>query len=126
MAGLLNIMIDYFFLLTIFSVSKGVESLPDYEKVSFPEMQPVDLAFIMPLAHEEDRAFIQRFLQLDPQKRLTAEEGSRLDYFSQFPFPCRSYEMSTVQAVTKLSSGSKKVKKPIGSIEEFLNYQFDS
>lgn len=100
--------------------------LPDYEKVSFPDMQPVDLAFIMPLAHTEDQEFIKQFLQLDPQQRLSAEQGIRLDYFAKSSFSCRPYEMSAVQAVTKLSGGAKKVKKPISSIEELINYQFDS
>lgn len=69
-------------ILTNFNVTffKSVRDLPDFSKVIFPEMQPLDLRVVVPIEEEgpAQEAFLRAMLQLDPAKRLTANQVSTI------------------------------------------------
>lgn len=65
---------------------QDAEKLPDYSKVCFPNMSPVDFCYILPTADSEERAFIKLFLVLDPVKRMEAHSALSLPYFHTAPF----------------------------------------
>lgn len=96
----------------------GVESLPDFEKVHFQEMSPVDLRLVMPGANDEDLEFIKRFLVLDPSKRLSAEKALfEIPYFIVEPIPCKPFQLELPHTSSK---PHKQGRKPIASIEQLL------
>lgn len=48
--------------------------LPDYGKVSFPDMQPIPLSRVIPHATPDAIHFISELLSLNPSHRLTSRE----------------------------------------------------
>lgn len=72
----------------------GVERLPDYAKVSFPNLLALDMhALLMPHADAEDVAFLRLLLSLDPAKRLPARQAMEHEYFYSPPLPCPQAEL---------------------------------
>jgi cell cycle related kinase len=67
-----------------------VVDLPDFSKVKFPEMQPLDMRMIFPRLAPEDIAFIQIMLKLNPAERMTATDILDHEYFVTHPLPSRS------------------------------------
>ena len=67
----------------------GVDTLPDYAKVSFPNLLPLDMhAMLMPHAHPQDVEFLKTLLVLDPAQRVTAAAAAQSAYFLKQPLPC--------------------------------------
>lgn len=61
----------------------GVSALPDFQKVSFPDMVPLGPEMFMPEAHADDTSFLMaHFLQLAPQQRLTARAALTHPYLT--------------------------------------------
>jgi serine/threonine protein kinase len=100
---------------------QGVESLPDFSKVSFPNMQPLDLHTILPQVHHADLAFIQQALTLDPVQRPSAREALQDPYFTTHPAPAVP---CTVHIPTRKSKASDAKRGPpkIDSIEDFMTH----
>lgn len=71
----------------------GVKLLPDWDKVRFPAMDPVDLRLMMPHADLTEIAMLEAVLRLDPDKRPTAAQICREPYFYEYPLPSSSFEM---------------------------------
>lgn len=65
----------------------GVDQLPDYDKVSFPDLVPVDLCALLPSCRPQDVRFLQTMLVLDPVQRSTAARIAACDYFLEHPLP---------------------------------------
>ena len=61
--------------------------LPDYSKVSFSQMSPLDLRLLITTASENDIAFLQTMLVLNPKKRSTAAQLVCSSYFLSQPLP---------------------------------------
>lgn len=106
-----------------------MQNLPDYSKVNFPNMQPLPLSVVLPQAHPEDLAFLQHFLVLDPQRRVSAQDALRLDYFSTNPLPSPSSDLQVPRRVksdlASIKSGNASnnllvAGKPVGTVDEFL------
>ena len=55
---------------------QGASSLPDFDKIQFPECKPLDLAEVVPNASPDALALLQKFLVYDPSKRISAAEVS--------------------------------------------------
>ena len=64
-----------------------VDELPDYSKIIFPVMSPMNLSMLMPHVHNEDIHLLQQILVMNPAKRLSATEATELVYFTTHPLP---------------------------------------
>lgn len=114
-------------IILLFSLLQGVENLPDYSKVNFPNMQPLSLSLVLPQAHPDDLAFLKHFLVLDPAGRLPAQDAlSQLNYFSASPLPSSCSDLQVPIRVKSDSDGISAdkllaaVSKPVSSLEEFM------
>ena len=66
----------------------GLKDLPDYDKVSFPGLVPLDMGLLIPHAKKADIEFLRTLLQLDPAARATAAAAEMSEYFtSVHPLP---------------------------------------
>ncbi|KAJ7550641.1 hypothetical protein O6H91_07G110700 [Diphasiastrum complanatum] len=66
----------------------GVSKLADYNKISFDDnCVPLGLEEILPSASEASRKFLSKLFVYDPEKRLSAEEALKDEYFLQDPLP---------------------------------------
>lgn len=61
----------------------GMKDLPEF-KENFPQYPAQNLAKLIPQLPADGIDLLTNMLQFDPQKRLTAEEALRHEYFSQF------------------------------------------
>lgn len=68
-------------------------SLPDFNKLSFPAMSPVDLSLLLPHAHIDDITFLKTLLSLDPYSRSSAAQALQSDYFYRNPIPMLRYDL---------------------------------
>jgi serine/threonine protein kinase len=69
------------------SIWPGVQELPDFSKVHYPDMLPLDLQTLITTARSDDLDFLRQMLQLDPKRRRPAAELVDSDYFLQDPLP---------------------------------------
>lgn len=66
---------------------QGVERLPDFDKVAFPESDPLDPALAFPRVPPGGLPLLARLLRLDPAQRPSAAEALRDEWFCLRPFP---------------------------------------
>ncbi|KAG3015764.1 hypothetical protein JG687_00006184 [Phytophthora cactorum] len=66
----------------------GVRELPDFDKVAFPEYEPMPLSKLFPDAEASTVDLLSKLLVLDPSKRLSARKALVHDFF--FDGPVRS------------------------------------
>jgi serine/threonine protein kinase len=92
----------------------GAHALPDFDKISFPEMAPLELSTVLPMCHSDDLAFLRGMLQLDPAARLTATSLLQHQYFSQAPLPAKTTELTVPRRGAGASAGARRprVMKP--------------
>lgn len=62
--------------------------LPDYNKISFPEYEPVPWKKLFPESSPEARKLLSEFLVYSSHKRIKAEEALTHDYIFTPPLPC--------------------------------------
>ena len=86
----------------------GVQSLPDFSKVFFPMMIPIDFQLIFPQANADDISFLKLLLILDPVKRITASDALTHNYFLSLPLPVSS---SILPVYYRHKSGSDENKR---------------
>ncbi|KAG2978692.1 hypothetical protein PC118_g12126 [Phytophthora cactorum] len=71
----------------------GVRELPDFDKVAFPEYEPMPLSKLFPDAEASTVDLLSKLLVLDPSKRLSARKALVHDFFFDGPVrPCFSLE----------------------------------
>ena len=101
----------------------GVEALPDYNKVSFPDLVPIDMKLVIPNAENEDINFLETMICLDPNARATASEAVNSDYFLKHPHPaedlssCVHLRKTTPASGVSVKREKKKEKKALDTIE---------
>ncbi|GLV40537.1 uncharacterized protein CBL_04338 [Carabus blaptoides fortunei] len=71
----------------------GLTSLPDYNKISFPDYTAVPWDHILPDTESHVIDFIRHFIQYNRQKRKTAREALINQYFFIKPLECDLSEM---------------------------------
>lgn len=71
------------------------DNLPDFNKLSFPAMLPIDLAMLIPHAHPLDIVFLKTILCLDPMSRSSASHLVQSDYFYSYPVPMPRYDLQS-------------------------------
>eukprot|EP00899_Mesostigma_viride_P027800 jgi/Mesvir1/8204/Mv12496-RA.1 len=65
----------------------GVEALPDFNKISFPDLPPTPLSLLLPGAPAEAIRMVERFVRYDSHKRVTAEQALLDPYMFRPPYP---------------------------------------
>lgn len=92
-----------------------VDTLPDYSKVSFPNLVEMDLrATLMPHVRHCDVEFLKQMLRLDPARRITASEAYSSHYFFTDPLPCPLSHLDTYERGTGEGEGKGELSKTEG------------
>lgn len=102
--------------------------LPDYSKVSFPNMKPLPLSLVLPQAHPDDLHFLAHLLVLDPARRMSAQDALCLPYFnSANPLPSAASALRVPRRVKPQATGAcishmgqTGKSKLVDSVESFL------
>jgi len=101
----------------------GVDLLPDYSKVGFPDLDPINLSIIIPHMSTDDLMFLEKMLVLDPAKRWTASMLCQDSYYRSIPLPTKHAflpcplrkTLCTREAASLVShSNSKHIDSDIG------------
>ena len=71
----------------------GLKELPDYNKITFPENQPIPLEKLVPDASEMEMDLLKQFLIYDSSKRLHAKNALLHPLFFTEPLPAHSTEI---------------------------------
>jgi len=101
-------------------MNQGVECLPDYSKVNFPNMTPLPLSLVLPQAHPAELHLLEHFLVLDPARRMSAQDALRLPYFHQdAPLPSPASAIVVPRRV-KNTTGVGAKGKLVDSVEAFM------
>jgi cell cycle related kinase len=101
----------------------GLASLPDYKKVHFPQFTngtPEPLETLFAGSPPSAIALLKAMLTYDPEKRISAEEALKHDFFFTSPFP------SSTNTIGKLLSDSKQKRAkhdPLRSLNALLPQQ---
>jgi serine/threonine protein kinase len=102
---------------------QGVELLPDFSKVSFPNMHPLALPLLLPQSHHADLTFLSTLLQLNPLSRSSAKQALSNRYFYVAPLPC--VVSSSLLLPTNSEGHELKEEKPISSLKQFQTQVID-
>lgn len=81
--------------------------MPDYNKVSFPQMEPLDINLLLPQADPITKEFISKILVLDPVERYTALQAKNDLYFIKNRNDC---ELSDI-IITSKNKNDKSISK---------------
>lgn len=71
----------------------NLHSLPDYNKIQFPELLGRPLGEVVAEAPPDALAFIKRFMKYNAKDRATAQEALRDSYFLSDPLPLHPHEL---------------------------------
>ncbi|XP_066914524.1 cyclin-dependent kinase 20-like [Clytia hemisphaerica] len=71
----------------------GLKELPDYNKITFPENQPVPMNQLVPDASEIELDLLQQFLVYDSKKRILAKDALLHPFFFTEPLPAHHSEI---------------------------------
>jgi len=66
----------------------GLADLPDFNKITFPHMDPEPLERILADAPSNAIALLRKMFVYEPSRRITAQEALLDDYFFSSPAPC--------------------------------------
>ncbi|KAG8327525.1 cyclin-dependent kinase 20-like [Homalodisca vitripennis] len=72
---------------------RGITSLPDYNKISFPPARPQPWDTLVPDVEPSVLQIVSALVTYDPSSRLTARQALNHNYFYTQPLPCPLYEM---------------------------------
>ncbi|XP_076814705.1 cyclin-dependent kinase 20-like [Clavelina lepadiformis] len=89
----------------------GMSSLPDYNKITFPENPPIPLEEIVPDASDDAVDLLKRFLVYPSKKRIAAEEALLHAYFFTEPLPAHHSELPIPQRARKQSRHRSNFKE---------------
>jgi len=82
----------------------GMSSLPDYNKITFPENPPIPLEEVVPDASEDAIDLLKQFLIYTSSKRLAAQKALLHPYFFTEPLPAHHSELPIPQRARKNTS----------------------
>ena len=107
----------------------GVDDLPDYKKISFPNLPSIDLQLLIPHASTADITFLRTLLILDPMQRVTAQEARDCAYLTtDLPLRSTILELSLLaeqrqqqNEFVRTSSSSKTSDTRLPSKNESMN-----
>lgn len=96
----------------------GVKDLPDYNKISFPQTEPIPLEELVPDACEDALNLLKQFLVYNSKSRISAEKAILHLYFFTEPLPCHPTELKIPSHERKRNGHAPKafdVTQPIES-----------
>lgn len=107
----------------------GVERLPDYSKVSFPDLVPVDLQLLVPNVEKPDVDFLRHMIRLSPETRTTASRLCSSEYFKMPPLPAQMLaevvpERKLILAANRMKVPETKALDSREKVEEMLESYF--
>ena len=70
---------------------KGVEELPDFDKITFEKVKARDIGEVLPIVSNFGISLLQKFIELNPLNRIHAGEALLDNYFFSEPLPTPSY-----------------------------------
>jgi len=70
----------------------GLSELPDYNKITFPEMKSIPIEEVVPDASHDAVELLKHFLVYPPQDRISANKALVHPYFFTLPLPCSLHE----------------------------------
>lgn len=76
---------------------QGISELPDYNKITFPENNPIPLEEIVPDASAEALNLLKKFLVYPTKQRISAKEALLHPYFFTEPLPAHHSELPIPQ-----------------------------
>lgn len=85
----------------------GVVDLPDFSKVKFPDMLPLDFRELFPRLCSDDIEFIHQMLKLNPSHRMSAADLLKHSYFTTFPLPTGCHLLSVPRRQRKRKEALK-------------------
>ncbi|XP_071453734.1 cyclin-dependent kinase 20-like [Hetaerina americana] len=71
----------------------GMESLPDYNKITFPASKGISMEQLLPDNIPDAQDLVKQFLLYDSKKRIPAEKALQHIYFFSEPYPCSLEDM---------------------------------
>lgn len=91
----------------------SLTELPDYNKIEFPNYDPIPFEDLVPDACKESVDLLKRFLVYRSDRRLRAKEGLLHAYFYVQPLPCHHTDLSIPKRNKKLHTYEYDLEKPI-------------
>ena len=85
----------------IFILLQGLTDLPDYNKISFPDNDPIPFEEIVPDASTEALDLLKKFLVYPSKQRISAKEALLHPYFFTEPLPAHHSELPIPQRSKK-------------------------
>lgn len=76
---------------------QGISELPDYNKITFPENNPIPLEEIVPDASADALNLLKKFLVYPTKQRISAKEALLHLYFFTEPLPAHHSELPIPQ-----------------------------
>ncbi|KAI8809521.1 kinase-like domain-containing protein [Cladochytrium replicatum] len=78
-----------------------IPSLPDYNKIQFPSLDPVPLEDVFPDSSQDAVELVKRFLVYHSAKRISAKEALQDRYFFNKPLPAHHLELPVPKRSTR-------------------------
>ena len=91
----------------------SLNELPDYNKIQFPDIEPLPLEELVPDACKEAKDLLQQFLVYQSKKRISARDGLYHPYFYIQPLPCHHMDLPIPMRSKKLHTYEFDLDKPI-------------
>jgi len=94
----------------------GLEELPDYNKITFPENDPIPISELVPDASDIEVDLLKQFLVYDSTKRIRAKDALLHGFFFTEPLPAHHSELKISHSNLKSRSHTGKtfdVNEPI-------------
>lgn len=86
----------------------GMSSLPDYNKITFPDNPPIPLEEMVPDASPEAQDLLKKFLLYPSKERIAAKDALLHPYFFTEPLPAHHSELPIPQRMRKSGHHSKE------------------
>ncbi len=91
----------------------SLTELPDYNKIQFPNLEPLPFDELVPDACNEAISLLQCFLVYQSKKRLSAKNGLYHPYFYIQPLPCHHMDLPIPNRSKKSHTYEFELDKPI-------------
>ena len=99
----------------------GVNELPDFSKITFPDTKPIDLESIVPDATPEAVDLFKQFVKYDSAKRMSAKNALQHEYFSSSPLAATLAEMPNPKEKRGSNQSKPEIQAEVSFNEMFAD-----